>query len=73
VQQGSSGGFVISGLKEILLAMQEGDHTNNYVEVVNSVVDPAADEARERLMSEIGTLTAEERQKIEEIFGVSSI
>lgn len=52
--------------------MQEGDHTNNYVEVVNPVVDPAADKARERLMSEDGTLTAEERQKIEEIFGVSS-
>ncbi|CAL8461831.1 g1362 [Coccomyxa elongata] len=50
----------------------EGDHTNNYVDVISTSTDPAAEEARERLLSESGTLTSGERQKIEALFGVSN-
>ncbi len=52
--------------------MQEGDHTNNYVDVISTETSPAADEARERLMSETGNLTPEEREKLESTFGVAS-
>lgn len=55
----------------MLLAMQEGDHTNNYVDVISTTTSPAADKARERLMSETGSLTPDERQKLETMFGVT--
>lgn len=55
-----------------LLVMQEGDHTNNYVDVSSTTTSPAADEARERLMSETGSLIPEERQKLETLFGVKN-
>ena len=51
--------------------MQDGEHTNNYVEVVSSSKDPGAVEARERILSEGGTLTAEERRRLEQHFGVT--
>ncbi|KAK9909066.1 hypothetical protein WJX75_006695 [Coccomyxa subellipsoidea] len=50
----------------------EGDHTNNYVDVSSTTTSPAADEARERLMSETGSLIPEERQKLETLFGVKN-
>lgn len=50
--------------------VQEGDHTNNYVEVAAPSSDPAMVEMRERLLSEDGQLTASEREKLQAHFGV---
>ena len=50
--------------------MQEGEHTNNYVEVVASTSNPAAIEMRDRLLSESGTLTEGERKRLQAHFGV---
>ncbi len=50
---------------------QDGEHTNNYVQVVSSSNDIASVEARGRILSEAGTLTAEERSKLEHHFGVA--
>lgn len=53
------------------LRVQEGEHTNNYVEVEGSSKDPAVAKARERILSEESTLTGEERRKIEQHFGIA--
>ena len=52
--------------------LQEGDHTNNYVEVEGSSKDPAVMEARARILSEDSMLTDAERRQIEQHFGVGS-
>ena len=51
--------------------VQEGEHTNNYVEVEGSSKDPAVAKARERILSEDSILTDEERRRIEQHFGVA--
>ena len=50
-------------LKRLLLR-QDGDNINNYVDVMGDTSDPAVVAARERLLSEGGTLTAPERQRL---------
>ena len=50
--------------------MQEGEHTNNYVEVAAPSDDPAAEEMRGRLLSEDGQLSESEREKVQAHFGV---
>ena len=54
----------------MLNVMQEGEHINNYVEVVASTSTPAASEMRDRLLSESGTLTEGERKRLQEHFRV---
>ncbi len=50
--------------------VQEGEHTNNYVEVAAPSHDPAVVEMRERLLSENGQLTDSEREKLQAHFRV---
>lgn len=47
--------------------MKDGDHVNNYVEVLGAST-PEAIEARQRIMSETGDFTAGERQHLTNIF-----
>ncbi len=49
---------------------QEGEHTNNYVEVEGSSKDPAAMAARERILADDCVITDEERAQIEAHFAV---
>ena len=52
------------------MCAQDGDHTNNYVEVAATSSDPAAVEMRERLLSEEGQLTEKEREGLQAHFSV---
>ena len=47
--------------------MQDGDHVNNYVEVLGSAT-PTAVEARARIMSESGNFLPSERQQLVQSF-----
>ena len=52
--------------------MQEGEHTNNYVEVDGSSRDPVDVAARERMLADDCCITDEERGRIEAHFGIGS-
>lgn len=47
--------------------MKDGEHFNNYVEVVGAT-SPQAVKARSRIMSEAGELTAEEQAQLQGLF-----
>ena len=49
---------------------QDGETLNNYVEVAGDCGDPGAVAARARLLSDDAPLTAAERARLEQHFGV---
>ena len=59
---------MICRLRSAGASLQEGDHTNNYVEVAAPSDDPAIVEMRERLLSEDGQLTETERARLQARF-----